>query len=101
MFEKRPKMFVLAPENNLRCVDHFVCKFEDLPVILKFLDTLQTKIILRVRTSIFEQFSNILKKLHKHFYVKFFWSWRGGAFLTFGKKIFPLSLKTSQWLKIN
>ena len=25
----------------------------------------------------------------------------GGAFLTFGKKIFPLSLKTSQWFKIH
>ena len=64
-------------ENNLRCVDHFVCNFEDFPMILKFLDTLQTKIILRVRTNIFGHFSNILMKLHKHFQVKFFWSWRG------------------------
>ena len=87
-------------ENNMRCVDHFVCNFEDLQMMLKFLDTLQTKIILRERTNIFGRLSNILMKLHEHFQVKFFWSW-GGAFLTFGKKIFPLSLKTSQWFKIH
>ena len=29
--------------------------------------------------------------------LPFFWSWRGGAFLTFGKKTFPWILKTSKW----